>query len=589
MKRLFIYIPLLVLVFSSCEDMEFDEMPKSEVSKEPVFNTEDGLQAYAYSFYNILPSVDDIIRGDGMSDYMASNSRPQYLSDSYGPNQSSGWDWGNLRNLNYFIENNTSEEIDPTTRKHFTALARFFRAMFYFEKVQRFGDVPWIGEVPDVNDEEILYGSRDDRSLVMDSVLADIDFAIENIDRENDASRTRITKWVALALKSRIALFEGTFRKYHPDEGLESSADGWLEESASAAMEVMENSGFHLHTTSGPEMSYRELFTSVDPVDSEIMLAHVMSEEEDILHSANWSYTSPTLWIKPSLSRQFIHTYLLRNGERFTDQSDYETQLFYEEVENRDYRLKQTIRGTDYQRVDGGEVVPAPPDFGVSLTGYQPIKWTLDDTYYDLRDYNNNAVSIFRFGEVLLNYAEAKAELGTLTSDDWDRTIGALRSRAGIDNTEGSFPPSEDNYLRSTYFPDIEDPTLLEIRRERTIELVMEGFRFYDLVRWGKGDLLEMNWRGIYVPELDEPMDLNQDGIDDVIFVEERPSPLPEDVDYHFVEVGRESQQLTNETFGELTWLDNVPRIWEDKKYFYPIPEDDILENENLEQNPGWD
>ncbi|MGM0531258.1 MAG: RagB/SusD family nutrient uptake outer membrane protein [Bacteroidota bacterium] len=586
MKIHSLYIILLAFLFVSCEEMEFEENPKAEVSKEPVFNTEDGLQTYAYSFYDVLPSVDDIIRGDGMSDYMASNSRYEYLSDSYGPNRSSGWDWGQLRNVNYFIENNTSEEIDSDVRDHYTGLARFFRAMFYFDKVKRFGDVPWISEVPDVNDDDILYAGRDSRSLVMDSVLADIDFAIENIDRDNDDSKTRITKWVALALKSRIALFEGTFRKYHTDQGLESSADGWLEESVDAAQEIMENSDYQLYTASGPEHSYRELFTSTDPVGEEIMLAHAMSEEEDILHSANWSYTSPTLWIKPSLTRQFIKTYLLQNGERFTDQENYETQIFPEEVADRDYRLKQTIRGRDYTRIDGGAVMPAPPDFGVSLTGYQPIKWVLDDTYYDQRDYNDNAVSIFRYAEVLLNYAEAKAELGTITEEDWENTIGALRSRAGIEQGNEQFPSSADDYLKSTYFPEVDDPIILEIRRERTIELVMEGFRFYDLVRWERGELMEMKWRGIYVPGLDEPMDLNQDGQDDVVFVEEGADASLDGGEV--VEVGGETQQLTEETHGELTWLDNVPRIWEDKKYFYPIPEDDILENENLDQNPGW-
>jgi starch-binding outer membrane protein, SusD/RagB family len=310
------------------------------------------------------------------------------------------------------------------------------------------------------------------------------------------------------------------------------------------------------------------------------------------LHS--WKYTSPTYGVKSSLTRQFVNTYLTLDGTPFTSNTDYETMIFPEEVKNRDLRLKQTIRLGDYKRVSGGQLIPAPPDFGYVLTGYMPIKWVLDDTYYDLRDYNDNSVSFIRYAEVLLNYAEAKAELGTLTDSDWAITIGALRARAGITGGLNQLPNEIDEYLQSTYFPEINNPVLLEIRRERGIELVMEGFRFDDLKRWKKGDLMKMNWRGYYVPELDVPMDLNEDGIDDVIFVEEVPSPLP-DVSYEFVAVGAtinnepNPQRLTNGTNGELTWLDNIPRIWDEKRYFYPIPEQDYLMNPSLGQNPGWD
>jgi hypothetical protein len=131
------------------------------------------------------------------------------------------------------------------------------------------------------------------------------------------------------------------------------------------------------------------------------------------------------------------------------------------------------------------------PDMLYSYTGYQPIKWTLDDTNIDTRDLNYNSVSLFRYGEVLLNYAEAKAELGTLTDADWAMTIGALRERAGITGGLTTKPTVVDPYLQETYFPDITDPVILEIRRDRGIELAMEGFRFYDLMRWKRGELLE--------------------------------------------------------------------------------------------------
>src|SRR5699024_3821405 len=117
---------------------------------------------------------------------------------------------------------------------------------------------------------------------------------------------------------------------------------------------------------------------------------------------------------------------------------------------------------------------------------------------------------IIRYAEVLLNYAEAKTELGLFSQSDWDKTIKILRQRAGITNSE--MPNSPDPYIQQEYFPNISDPVLLEVRRERGVELVMEGFRFDDLRRWRRGDLLEMPYKGIYVPEVDEAFDLNGDG-----------------------------------------------------------------------------
>ncbi len=586
-----IYIALIVVILTACEMQEY---PKSEVSKEPVFGTEEGLELYANSFYDVFPSAEDIYLGDDMSDYIARNSMADFLTSSYASNQSSGWDWKDLRNINFFIENCTDENVSLEVRQNYIGLARFFRAFFYFEKVKRFGDVPWISQVPEVEDDELLYSGRDSRTLVMDSIIADLDYACMHITKTSDATSSTVTRWVAYALKSRVCLFEGTFRKYHEEQGLQSTANSFLQQAAEAASEVIENSGYSLNESGGADLAYRNLFISQSPVNTEIMLAVVMDQDLSVLHAANWKYTSPTYGVKSSLTRTFVNTYLTLDGTPFTSESGYETMSFPEEVKNRDLRLKQTIRLGDYKRIHGGEQVAAPPDFGYVLTGYQPIKWCLDDTYYDLRDYNDNSVSIFRYAEVLLNYAEAKAELGTITDSDWAITIGALRERAGITGGLSQLPTVVDEYMQTTYFPEINDPVILEIRRERGIELVMEGFRFPDIIRWHRGELMKINWRGFYVPALNVPIDLNEDGVDDVIFVEEVPSPLP-DVSYEFVQVGAtingepNPQRLTNGTYGELTWLDNVPRVWEDKNYFYPIPEEDYLMNPNLGQNPGWE
>jgi hypothetical protein len=249
------------------------------VSKGPVFNTEAGLELYANSFYDVLPGADDIFLGDDMSDYIVCNSVPEYLTNSYDANQSSGWDWEDLRNINYFIENCTSNQISTDVRQHYIGLARFFRAVFYFNKVKRFGDVPWVNKVPEVNDDELLYAGRDSRTLVMDSVLADLNFACEYISIENDDTRSLVTKWVARAFKSRVCLFEGTFRKYHTEYSLEGSADKWLKEAADAALDVMDNSGFALNTAGSADKNYRQLFISADPVKTFFVIQEVSQKK----------------------------------------------------------------------------------------------------------------------------------------------------------------------------------------------------------------------------------------------------------------------------------------------------------------------
>lgn len=591
MKTFHLTAILFLLVVTGCKKL--DQLPEDTATEPVVFGTTQGLELYANSFYNILPSAGDIHQGDAMADYSARTQVPDFLrAGAYGPRQSSGWDWRDLRSINYFLANNNNPAISEGVRNHYNGLARFFRAWFYFDKVKRFGDVPWINKPFSVDDPG-LFNGRDPRTLVMDSVLADLKYACDNITTTSDNTRSLITKNVAWAFRSRVALFEGTFRKYQTSYNLGSTAGTWLQEAASSAEEVMKGS-FSLNTAGGTDMSYRQLFISEVPVVSEIILSNVMSSSLSVLNDANWWWTSATYGARVSFTRTFINTYLNIDGTPFTSDPGYEAMTFMDEVKGRDKRLQQTIRMGSYKRINGGVSEPAPPVFSYTYTGYQPIKWTLDDTYYDGGSRNNNSICIIRYAEVLLNYAEAKAELGTLTQDDWTKTIGALRSRAGITGNTNLLPVTADPYLKARYFPDISDPVLLEIRRERGIELALEGFRFYDIVRWHAGQLMEMEWNGFYVPELNKPMDLNEDGTPDVCFYQQMPANPVSGVTYINVAPTLSGgtvnpQRLSHDTYGELTWLSNVQRKWEEKHYLYPIPETDRLLNPALGQNPGWE
>ena len=210
----------------------------------------------------------------------------------------------------------------------------------------------------------------------------------------------------------------------------------------------------------------------------------------------------------------------------------------------------------------------------------------MDDTKYDAGALNTNAIPLFRYAEVLLNYAEAKAELGTLTDADWANTVGVLRARAGITGGLSAKPTKVDAYFQQNYFPNISDPVILEVRRERSIELALEGFRFTDLKRWKRGELMTMRWTG-------RLLSLIEDHVRRTVFVEvhldiqggniykgEKPTGLPASCTP--VSVGEGTQQgLTGADSGNLTWSDDDPRIWYDdgRQYYYPIPQSAIIKN----------
>ena len=594
---------LLASVLSvGCDSLE--QNPVATSSKDAVFGSESGLALYANSFYNWMPDANNLTQSESMSDYAARRDVPQFIRPGVYNSRvndltSSGqyevvalggnvnWGWTTLRSINYFLANNTDENVPERVRANYSGIARFFRAWFYFEKVKRYGDVPWIDQPLGVEDPA-LYGGRDSRAVVMDRILEDLDYAIANISATNEGSRTLITKDVALALKSRVALFEGTFRKYHPEFGLQASADKFLNESANAAKVLIDSKRYSLYTGSGVNDSYRQVFIRDVPIAQEVLLTNVQSTALAVRHQANWIFTSATTGVRFSFIRPFIHTYLNIDGTPFTDVAGYQTKTFQEETKNRDRRLNQTIRTPGYRRLQSGAQVAAPPAFTYTYTGYQPIKWSTDDASMDGGSLNTNAIHLFRYAEVLLNYSEAKAELGTLTDADWALTVGALRARAGITGGLATLPTVVDPYLKSVYFPDVASPVILEVRRDRGIELAMEGLRFYDIVRWARGPLMELEWRGIYVPAANTNIDLDENGTPDVNFMAVNVPTAQRVAGVTYISVAGTDFKLANGTSGEIVWRSDIPRKWEQKNYLYPIPEGDLLTNPALEQNPGW-
>ena len=369
---------------------------------------------------------------------------------------------------------------DVDAREHFDGIARFFRAYFYFEKVKRFGEVPWFDRELSSTDPE-LFRPRDSRDIIMDKILDDLTYAINNISDKKDLYN--VTHWTALALKSRICLFEGTFRKYHGIPGYEK----FLNECATASKLFIDNAPYAIYQTGA--QPYRDLFSSMNAIEEEVILARDYDRSQNVMHEANANTLSPT-YGRPGMNKKIVNSYLMTNGTRFTDQPGYKTMQYYDEMQNRDPRLTQTVVGPGYMRINSDKV--ESPNFSSSTTGYQITKWVTDasgDGYLG----SSNDYILFRAAEVYLNYAEAKAELGTLTQEDLKISIKKIRDRVGMPNIDmDAANANPDPYLCAleSGYQNVTGPNkgvILEIRRERTIELLLEGFRYYDIIRWKEG------------------------------------------------------------------------------------------------------
>jgi len=581
MKKI-IYIAIIIPLLHGCSKF-LDKQPFASITPEKVFSNANDMALYVNSFYiNQMPTGNDIAQGDGSADYISGNNIPQIMQASFTPDNAGGWSWTALRNINYFLDNAAVSAIPESVKNNYIGIARFFRAWFYYNMVATYGDVPWYGQAL-APEDAALYKPRDSRVLVMDSIMADLDFAITNITAAKDNGCSTITKMAALALKSRICLFEGTFRKYHKELNLTASANDYLKAAADAAGQIITSKNYSIHNTGAPNSDYRSLFINEVPSPDEIILARVYNSSLKLWNNLNAIFYSPTLSGRYSPTKQFIDTYLNLDGSRFTDRPMFDTVFFVNEMKDRDPRLQQSIRCNGYKYSDG---TSAPPDYAYTFTGYQIKKYSIDNKAANTSTINSNSIPVFRYAEVLLNYAEAKAELGAFSETDWSNTIQLTRRRAGIKNTD--YPTTADPYLRTTYFPELTDPVLLEIRRERSVEMFCEGLRFNDIRRWKEGHVMSLPYLGVYVPELNKPYAMNGDGVLNVSFVTATPATKVPGIVYDLVSGA--TIKLTSGTTGNIHWLYNLDnqRKWNDKFYYQPIPTSQLVLNSRLEQSPGW-
>lgn len=578
------------------------EQPKAKAGRDMIFGSETGLLTYTNGFYEYLPDYDNAHKQNITMDNAAKNATGTYEVGAYTTNTSTSWSWGSIRNVNYFLKYNTSSNVSEPIRNNYSGIARLFRAYLYFNKLVQYGAVPWI-DIPLEPDSPELYKTQDSRDVIISKMIEDLDFAAANITEDKiTPNSNRVNRWTALFFKSRVCLFEASFRKYHATgskygkeylKDCKITAEELYRQAADAAQEIIEKGPYRLYTGTpyaNGRGSYRELFISDNAVSQEVMLSLALDPVLQ-LGEANWYYNSSTYGPHLCMTHAFAKTYLNLDGTPYNDKKGDTYKTFAEETSGRDYRLNQTIRGADYTCKDKeGVFVPTPANMtGHSLTGYQFTKYVMDDISFDGGRTNYNDVPIARYAEVLLNYAEAKAELGTLTDADWEKTIGALRGRAGITGGLDKKPTTADPYMMSIY-TGVTDPVILEIRREREIELILEGLRLNDLKRWACGKLWETAaWDGIYIPALDTPLDLNGDGTNDVFVTEDSKYSGPYKSIAMYTGANLKVVKLADDTKGGYRLNYEISRVWNDNMYIYPIPEIVIQKNPNLKQNPGWD
>ena len=534
-------------------------------------------------FYENLPKINDIVRGDNISDNVLYSNVPmeQRSPERDIPSEagSSGWSWSTLRKINIFFDNYTRCE-DKVAALKYEGVARFFRAWFYFDKVKSFGGVPWYDTEIQTDDEDLLYKPRDSREFIMDKVIEDLEIAVDRLGTTRKPDQ--ISKWTALAFLSRVCLYEGTYRKYHTELNL-PDAGKLLEKAYKAAERVMNESGYTLYSTGNSDIDYRDLFASDDLKETEVILGRRYSLTLNKMHNTNYYFLSKTQQ-DVGLTKDFVNSYLLNNGTAFTSQTGYATMMFSDEMKNRDKRLAQTIRSVGYTRIDSDK--PLLPDLEASMTGYQIAKFISKEAQ-DGDGASYQDVAIIRYAEVLLNYAEAKAELDILTQDDIDKSIRPIRTRAGMPNLNQNIANSNPDKILASEYPNVSGNNkgvILEIRRERRVELALEGFRYDDLMRWKMGKLLEPHFTGMYFPSLGE-FDLDGDGTIDLLLYDDK---APESKAKQKIKIGGVIQ-LTEGDHGYLVGFLNITKKFDETRdYLYPIPSGDIMLNKNLEQNPNW-
>ncbi|WP_291906082.1 RagB/SusD family nutrient uptake outer membrane protein [Chitinophaga sp. CB10] len=589
-----IFLLLALFAASSCNKDYLNKLPLDQLTEATAFKTADNFRTYLWGCYGILPEYGiDAPAGELNSDnmvngYNVANKSPYAFQLKIIPTNTAGtqWDFTFIRRINVMLDNIDQSAMSQTDKDHYRSVGYFFRAYRYYDMLAAYGDIPWIEHKVTDTSVSVLFGPRTPRDEVTKNILDNLVWAESHIKTDGDGPNT-INVHVVRALLSRFGLFEGTWRKYHQLPQAEvylNACKTYSEKLISSFPAVMG--------------SYDDVFNSEDLIGKPgIILARQYITGQTGHNATRFVRTSS--W-GTDLSKDAVESYLCTDGRPVsTTTTGYSDSTMNAEFRKRDRRLYFTVL-PPYRVIASGQVttytrtsVPSDYefiDFMATLPGndatrkrlpvtnwagyylYRAPHFLNDKTpgaqgfmntatgYYYYKPYNTftdvsttgvatTDFPVFRIEEVMLNYAEAMWELGAFSQGIADITINKLRPRAGLPAMTVAAIDANFDAKRD---PDV-NPVLWEIRRERRVELMGDGFRFNDLKRWKKGIYFNKQLLGAKVKVSDygagTPITLNSSG----------------SVVYYPVPVG-----------------------WLDKYYNEPVPLEEMQLNQNLVQTTGW-
>lgn len=584
-----IVVGLIMLGLTSCDVT--DKFPTDSFTDENYWTSTKNLELYANGFLGNLGGANSHL--DEQTDVRATVSISDYLAgNSVVPQKDDHWKWENLRSINHFLANYHKVTGDEATINQYVGEVRFFRALDYFDKVKYFGDVPWYNQEMQLSDTALIYKKRDPRALVVDSIVADLEFACQTMATPNKVATGRLHKYVAYQQLARVCLHEGTLEKYSNEERtLNERATILLRKAADAAKYIIDNGGYDIvsmdfyapQVDESHPLDYAALFSQTEDISSskECVLARVYAQGL-VMNSLSRDMEGPN----SGMTKMMVNQYLCTDGKPIgTSDSFHGDNILSEEIQNRDARLYQTIQNEylPYKYTDGSIMLPNDPPIIASEfpTGFNVMKFhSPDPEQYTLAYSAHVQWFLYRYAEVLLIYAEARTELGELTQTDVDLTINKLRKRAGVAPLDmNNITPTPVQY-KMDYGYNLSD-LLYEVRRERLVELYAEGFRWDDICRWRAGKLCTSPLSVYGITVSDEARKLYDAVYGTTV------SPHIFDIDGGKITTASYNGKRYVKLYQTIS--DGKGYTWNDKLYLHPLPSEELSLNPNLEQNPGWE
>lgn len=529
MKKIYLLISsVFCLGLTACFDL--NQEPQGELAMDDAFHTTDEIRTYLNMFYQgsvpvsgggtvnntaIKTQSSGSNNGIAFGDTNSDNLYPDAFNTRLAGNLTLGSasdldDYKAIRNVNFLLQNIDNCEDKGTEYEQCLGEAYYFRAAYYYHLLINYGGVTWVSQPLDPDAGQMKL-PRDSRTAIADSILLDLDRAITNLSLENNNSSGRVHKDVARALKSEVALFAATWEKYHRLEGDEfydqslTNADAkitdWLEQARDAAKEVIDRSVWEIYKDD-PLTCYRDMFIDTDlSGNQEVLWWKQYNATAGIGH--NVTYYACQGGGQVGVSASLVDDYLTKDGRPFigTEKENAKNTYGAELDPNlRDPRLSQTVFTPGHQMMydenpDNIRNFDWPPISTTgrhrNTTGYSLLKYeefnTTNTAAYTTESRSEAPAIQVRYADILLNYAEALAELdGAANASEIIKALHPLRDRVDMPdvdfdreyNTEADYPfRNLDKYIQA-------------VRRERRVEKAMENCRLTDILRWAAADEL---------------------------------------------------------------------------------------------------